>query len=246
MSDLKGSKQFSSVVVPYQPRKRQMIVVAVSVLVVIVGGLSFLAGWRAVEVNYLELREERDGLALDLAEVRDELKGATQSFQNVRLGSEVDRKAVDDIRATVREQKQTIAALNEEIGFYRGLMAPTEREKGLSIRGWELYPGSKPDAYQYKLVLQQLALKHTVLKGSVSVRVIGVQDGVEKSYPLEQLASGQEASVLKLRFKYFQNIEGELQVPAGFEPQRIDVVAKATSPKVAKVEKHYGWVVQGG
>lgn len=246
MSDLKGSKQFSSVVVPYQPRRRQMLVVGVAALVLIVGVVAFFAGWRSVEVNYLALLGERDGLVLDLAEVRDELNGATQQFQNIRLGSEVDRKAVEDIRAAVREQKQEIAALKEEIGFYRGLMAPTDREKGLSIRGWELYPGSKPDAYQYKLVLQQLALKHTVLKGSVSVRVVGVQDGLEKSYPLEQLAIGQEASVLKLRFKYFQNIEGELRVPAGFEPQRIDVVAKATSPKVAKVEKHYGWVVQGG
>ena len=246
MSDLKGSRQFSSVVVPYQPRKRQMMIISVVVMVVVIAVLAFFLGWRSVELNYSDLLEERDRLALDLVEVRDELKGSMQQFQNIRLGSEVDRKAVDDIRASIREQKQTIAELNEEISFYRGLMAPTDREKGLSIRGWELYPGSKPDIYQYKLVLQQLALKHTVLKGSVSVRVAGMQDGMEKTYSLEQLAVDEESSGLKLRFRYFQNIEGQLKMPAGFEPQRVDVFAKATSPKVAKVEKHYGWLVQGG
>lgn len=246
MSDLKGSKQFSSVVVPYQPRKRQLLIVALLVLLVLVAGLAFWAGWRAVEVSYLNLLEERDQIALDRAEMQDELTSAKQEFQNLRLGSEVDRKAVDDIRATVREQKKTIAELNEEIGFYRGLMTPTDREKGLSIRGWELYPGSQPDVYQYKLVLQQLALKHSVLKGSVTVRVTGTENGVEVAYPLEQLAIESEKPVFKLRFKYFQNIEGELQVPAGFMPQRIDVVAKATSPKVARTEKHYSWLVQGG
>lgn len=233
-------------VVPYQPRKRQMIIISVAVLLLVIAVLAFFLGWRSVELNYNELLEERDSLALDLAEVRDELKGSTQQFQNIRLGSEVDRKAVDDIRASVREQKQIIAELNEEISFYRGLMAPTDREKGLSIRGWELYPGSKPDSYQYKLVLQQLALKHTVLKGLVSVRVAGLQDGVEKTYSLEQLTADDESLALKLRFRYFQNIEGKLKIPTGFEPQRVDVVAKAISPKVATVEKHYGWVVQGG
>ena len=246
MVDLKGSKQFSSVVVRYHPRQRQLLIAGAVLLFVVVAVLSFYAGWRTVEVNYLELLEERDQLVLDLAELQDALKGSMQEFQNVRLGSEVDRKAVDDIRATLREQKQTIAALREEIGFYRGLMTPTEREKGLSIRGWELYPGSKPQEYHYKLVLQQLALKHNVLKGSVSVSVVGIQDGLQKTYSLGQLLVGQETAALKLRFKYFQNIEGELQLPSGFKPQRVDVVAKATSPKSVEVEKHYGWLVEGG
>jgi len=94
--------------------------------------------------------------------------------------------------------------------------------------------------------LQQLALKHNVLKGSVSVSVVGIQDGLQKTYSLGQLLVGQESAALKLRFKYFQNIEGELQLPSGFEPQRVDVVAKATSPKSVEVEKHYGWLVEGG
>ncbi len=246
MADLKGSKQFSSVVVPHQPRRRTALIIALSLLLVLVAVVAFWAGWRAVEVNYLELLHERDQLALDLAEVSEELTGARQQLANIRLGSEVDRQSVDDIRAIVREQKQTIARLTEEVGFYHGLMSPTEREKGLSIRGWELSSGSKPDTYQYKLVLQQLALKHRVLKGSVSVRVVGVKAGVEKTYSLLELGGKPGASEIKLRFKYFQNIEGELQLPAGFEPQRIDVVAKASTPKVAKVEKHYSWVVQGG
>jgi hypothetical protein len=162
------------------------------------------------------------------------------------MGSEVDRKAVDDVRTTVRRQEKTIAELNEEISFYRGLMTPTDRERGLSIRGWELYGGSSPDVFQYKLVLQQLALKHSVLKGSVSVRVMGMENGEQASYSLAELVTDTKKPAFKLRFKYFQNIEGELRVPAGFVPQSIDVVAKATSPKVAKTEKHYSWVVQGG
>ena len=61
--------------------------------------------------------------------------------------------------------------------------------------------------------------------------------------PLDIL-SEQVDKQLKLRFKYFQYIDGELIIPEGFTPERIDIVAKATSPKPVTVDKQYGWIVQ--
>ena len=122
-------------------------------------------------------------------------------------------------------------------------MAPTERERGLSIRSWEVYPTGDPRRFQFKLVVQQLAVKHALLKGGVTVQLVGKQNGVEQIFPLNILSEQIETMPARLRFKYFQYVDGELQLPEGFSVERVDIVAKATAPKAAQIEKHYSWVV---
>jgi hypothetical protein len=123
-------------------------------------------------------------------------------------------------------------------------MAPTDRERGLGIRSWEVYPGNAPGRYQFKLVLQQLALKHSILKGDVVVDIVGKRAGVEQTLPLHSLSEQVKSRAIKLRFKYFQYVDGVFQLPGDFVPERIDIRATATSPKKEQVEKRLSWLVQ--
>ncbi len=246
MTTVKGSKQYRYIVVRHQPGRRLVAVLVVAAMLVLVAQISFKWGGSDVAAGYDSVVVDRDRLAEELLADRAALQEASQQLANISLGAEVDRQAVDGIRQVVKEQKQTIAELTEEITFYKGLMAPTDKEKGLSIRGWELYPTNNPRRYQFKLVVQQLAVKHALLKGSVTVDVVGRRGGLEETLSWDILSDDVASRQVKLRFKYFQNIEGDINIPVGFEPQRIDLVAKATSPKTAQVEKHYGWIVHGG
>ncbi|ARN76364.1 hypothetical protein BST96_10015 [Oceanicoccus sagamiensis] len=205
--------------------------------------MAYWYGGLSIKADYQELLAAHEKAVKQLSLVEARYDDASQQLTNAKLGSDIDREAVNDVRTTVSEHKETINQLNEEINFYKGLMAPTERERGLGIRSWEIYLGSEPNRFQYKLVLQQLALKHTVLKGTVKVNIVGRRNGVEETLSLDIL-SEQVDKILKLRFKYFQYLEGELIIPEGFTPDRIDIVAKATSPKAVTVEKQYGWIVQ--
>lgn len=244
MTKVKGSPQFRSVVVRYEPRRRARVVIVSLVAVVAIAAASALLGSSVVYDQLLSAKQERDQLTDALVESEQARQYSEQQLANLSTGAEMDRQAVDEVRATIKEQRQQIAALNEEIGFYKGLMSPTERERGLSIRGWEIYPTANPLRFQYKLLIQQLAVKHQVLKGSVSVVIAGREGEVEKSINLADLSAEAATHNMPLRFKYFQNIEGELELPVGFTPQRVALVAKATKPKKVQVEKHYGWIVQ--
>lgn len=244
MSKVKGSPQFRSIVVRDEPGRRARTVTLWLITVVVVAAASALLGSSAVYKQLIVAEQERDQLADALAESEQARQFSEQRLANLSTGAEMDRQAVDEVRATIKEQRQKIAALDEEIGFYKGLMSPTDRERGLSIRGWEVYPTSNPQRFQYKLLIQQLAVKHQVLKGSVSVVIAGKEGDVEKSINLADLSADVAARNMPLRFKYFQNIEGELELPVGFVPQRVALVAKATKPKKVQVEKHYGWIVQ--
>ncbi len=244
MGQVTGSKQYRSIVVRDRPGRRLALGLLVAVALLLTGTVSYWQGNRALLDDHRQLKAAHRELKSELEAARTELEQTSQKLANRALESEVDRQAVEEVRAVVREHKETITRLNEEISFYKGLMAPTEQERGLGIRSWEVYPTSDPNRYQYKLVVQQLAVKHNVLSGSVTVTLVGRRDGQEQSYSLELLSPDVEKEAIKLRFKYFQYIEGELQLPDGFVVDRVDIVARANRPKVVKVEKHYGWIVQ--
>jgi hypothetical protein len=244
MKEVTGSKQYRSIVVQDRPSRRRLMILSVIALLVVVAQLAYWYGGQSISADYQKLSQDHNEVVEQLSLSKARYDDASQQLTNLQLGSDIDRMAVNDVRSTVSEHKQTINQLNEEINFYKGLMAPTERERGLGIRSWEVYPGSAANRFQFKLVLQQLALKHTVLKGTVQVDIVGKRGGVEEVLSLDILSEQIDSQGLKLRFKYFQYIDGELVIPEGFVPERIDIVAKATSPKAVKVEKYYSWLVQ--
>ena len=245
MSIVKGSTQYRSVVVPYRPQRRWLTVLIAIVVIAITAAISYSVSGMSVSHRYESVLDERNQLREQLADVQRELRDTQQALANIEMGSEVDRKAVDDVREVVREQKKEISSLTEEISFYKGLMAPTDREKGLSIRSWELYPTSDPRRFQFKLTVQQLATKHNLMTGEVKVSISGKQGETERTFSLDSLSEQVSSSNIRLRFKYFQSIEGELLLPTEFEPAAITVIAKVASPQSAQVEKNYSWIVQG-
>lgn len=244
MSGPVGSKQYRSIVVQEQSGQRLVQRLLLLVLLMAVVVTAYWFGGRSMRSEFQIVSKEREEIAARLVTTEAAHKEAGQQLVNLKVGADIDRKAVNDVRSLVSEYKQTIIQLNEEISFYKGLMAPTEKERGLGIRSWEVYPTGENNVFQYKLVLQQLALKHSVLKGVLSVDIIGKRDGIEETLSLDILSGQIDRQGVKLRFKYFQYVEGELQLPEGFTPNSVDIVARATAPKTVTVEKHYSWIVQ--
>lgn len=244
MSQVTGSKQYRSVVVQERPGQRLQLILGSLLLLLAIALSAYWVGGRSLHTDNRQMLRELTQTKQQLAELDTLYANSSQQLTNFKVGSDIDRKASEAIRGVVREHKQTINQLNKEIDFYKGLMSPTERERGLGIRSWELYPGSAENRFQFKLVFQQLALKHGMLKGSVVVNIIGKRDGVEEQLPLKILSEQIDDKGVKLRFKYFQYVDGELVIPVGFSPVRVEIIAKATAPKAVIVEKQYGWIVQ--
>jgi hypothetical protein len=76
------------------------------------------------------------------------------------------------------------------------------------------------------------------------VNVLGLQNGQEVSIPLRSLSDSISDLDIKLQFRYFQNIEGELSLPDGFEPQKVQILAVADGANAKTVQKSFGWLVQ--
>ena len=244
------NNQYRSIVVPYRPGRRALIIALLIAITLVFGTSTYFFGVQSSQLNFTELEDERDHLAALLKETEGSLALFRQQLANAKVGSEVDRVAVEDIRGVLKEQNETIAELKEEISFYKGLMAPSEREKGLSIRSWDVFADDEVNNFRFKLTVQQLALKHVLLSGYLNIDIVGTESseatpvGQEKRYSLHLLSDEIPEKNIRMRFKYFQTIEGALKLPENFEPERMELIARASKPKWVEIKKNYDWTVR--
>lgn len=228
-----------------EARRQRNLLLAVGMLLLAV---VLLAGF------YLGQRAAYSGMGMDVASYRAmEAKIPELQAQVGRLEGElevqgtrheVDRQALEMVRGEIATQKEQISALEEGLRFYRSLMAPGEIAQGLSIRPVEFIALDKPNRFAFRIVAQQEARKHSLLKGDLSLDIVGVLEGERISYPLAELSDDVEGLDVPLRFRYFQSIEGELELPEGFEPESVSLVARASSPRKAEVRVQFPWQLQ--
>jgi Family of unknown function (DUF6776) len=226
-------------------RRQRNVLLAVGLLLL---ALVLLAGF------YLGQRAAYSGMGMDIETYRameaeiPQLQaeiGRLQGEGEVQLTRhEVDRQALEMVRVEIAAQQEQISALEEGLRFYRSLMAPGEIAQGLSLRPVELLALDKPNRYAFRIVAQQEARKHTLLKGDLSIDVVGVLEGEQVSYSMAELSEDVEGSNVPLRFRYFQSIEGELEIPEGFEPGSVHLVATASTPRKAEVRVQFPWRLQ--
>lgn len=245
MTKVIGSKQYKSVVVKSRPGRFYGVAIGFFVAFVIIAIASFWWGGFVMRNDYNQLAEEHRSVVAKLTSLEAKYQSASQGLANSSLGAEVDRQSVEDVRGTVREHKQTIAQLSEEIAFYKGLMSPSDREGGLGIRSWDVYETNVAQQFQFKLVVQQRAIKHILLNGRVTIVLEGKQNGKSLSVSLHELSDQIKDKAMNLRFKYFQSIEGELVLPVGFVPEQVVIVIKSEKPKAVNIEKQYAWSTTG-
>ncbi|MEM8499954.1 MAG: DUF6776 family protein [Pseudomonadota bacterium] len=240
MAKVKESKKTRMVVVPYDPVRRILLVLFVLLLLV----ASFAAGFVLSNQDYFTIKQQRDDLLVELSEANKESKEQQRRVAQLQMGANVDQQATNQVRENMADLRQEITELKSEISFYKGLMAPKDREKGVSIRSLDLLATASPRKYQFKMVLQQFANDHRLVMGNVNVSVVGKQAGRDLILSLSDLSENVAAKNIKYRFKYFQNIEGDVVLPVGFEPTRIDVAVRGSGKKPVYLEKKFAWLTQ--
>jgi hypothetical protein len=177
----------------------------------------------------------------ELPEVRARAGQLARELDIERTRREVDRRSLEMVRSELAAQKEEIAALEEGLRFYRGLMAPGDTAQGLSLRDIELVDRAEAGHYAFRIVAQQEALKHQLLKGELRVEVFGTLLGQTVTYPLSELSDDVEEQEVPLRFRYFQAIEGEMVLPEGFQPEGLRIVARSQAPRKAEVTERFPW-----
>lgn len=244
MAVVKGTKQYPLKIVQDRPYVRVLAYFVIAGLMAAIGYISYELGHRRGMAGQEQALQDVAALSTALNTRTKQVSELEQQIANIQLGAEVDRQSNEDVRQEVIDLKDQVAKLEEDNSFYRNLMAPTGNKRGLTFGAVEIIDTDSARTFDYKVVLQQLAVNHQLLNGYLSFNVIGKLNGIEAEFSLNQLSDQVSTDRIKLRFKYFQTVQGRLSLPEGFEPERIELVASSTGKEAVTIEKRFGWLVE--
>ena len=90
----------------------------------------------------------------------------------------------------------------------------------------------------------QVADNRSYISGKVTMNLWGVREGQKLSIPFDAMTNDMDASGAQFKFRYFQDVEGEINVPGDFIPEQIEVIAQSKGRKATRLEKRFDWKVQ--
>ena len=243
---VKGSKQEKMVVVPYRPNHRFLIISAIIALAIFSAVGGYFSG------NYGMLRSDQTEqtnlrrLTADLNTLQQENTDLRRQVAILDTSSVMDQRATEEVQSTILGLRARVAQLEQDIVFYRQVVSEETEATGLTIGQFDISTTDVYGKFRYKLVMrQQDADGDTFLAGHVNVNLVGKQEGEQVILPLREVSQNVDQLDIRLRFKFFQSIEGELLLPDGFKPERIQIAAVATEPVAKSIDQNFSWVVEG-
>lgn len=220
-------------------RLRRTLILLVFTVAAAVGG--YATGLAQGGFRFSTVEDSRDRLESELEDLRSRYVEASQQLTNLERGRTIDQQALNQARRSIVKLETRIASLRADLTFYKNIMAPSETSKGLQVDRLSLQPSRQESAYNFKLVLTQVGNNKSYISGVVAVNVIGVRNEEKEVIALRDLSEDIDDLGVKFRFRYFQDIEGLLEVPADFEPMEIQIVAKSEGQKSAQAERTFDW-----
>ncbi len=246
MPPVESTPEYDLAVVPYRPYYHWLKAIVFVLLSASLSVCSYYVGHYYGARTEQSAIVERDRLQALYSESEEKVGQLEQNVANLRLGSEVDRKAVEQVRSRVVELKNKIAELERDNTFYRDLMRPDSDDKGISISSPSLAVSkTSANTYDYKMVVKQQAANRLQVVGYLEFEVVGKdENGKSQRFDLYQLSQVESLEKIKLNFRYFQRLEGSMVLPDTFIPERIELKVVSFKPRKALIEKQFNWVIK--
>lgn len=234
-------------VVPHRPHRERKLLAAGLCAVLVAGLVGWGLGRIQTQARAVTLGSELDTLVDQhsalLAE-RDRLEvalGEAQVAQRVEAGFD------EHVRATLKEQSVRIAALEDEVRFYRNIMAPEADGDGVQIARLELTERIDGRGVRFRLLLVQSARRREEVSGHVELHVVGERAGNAEVLEIDGVGIdgvGDGRYPMPFRFRYFQDLVGEIELPEGFRPEGVQVIARGAGADGFRLERTFSWQMQ--
>lgn len=244
MAVVKGSKQVQMVVVPHRPWRGLLLSLCALFIAIILAVAGVYYGYTRGTNENIDIRIERDRLSTTMNDLQVEMQILQQEFVNVEQASMVNRQALIEVQDMLVGLREINAQLEEDVLFYRQIMSPENDESGLAIGQLDLSATEEENQIRYHIELKQFADNENLISGYANVNILGLQNGNEVSFPLRSIAPEENQLDIRLQFRYFQNIEGELILPEDFVPETVQILAVSQGEDAKTVQKNFVWVVE--
>lgn len=223
---------------------RRLLVIACAVVLAL---LCLLFGFALGQNETLVKRLSQGANATDADATQQRVDDLQAELIDARLAADVQRAAAQALRVDLTDMREQSQQLNEELTFYKSLMAPGSLVKGLQVTELELSNQRDPNVFSFELLLTQVAQRRSFISGQVRLDVVGrdeadaVTEEGEKPEVVLSLTEVSEVETypLKFKFRYFQDLSGELTLPEDFVPTRVMITAQQNGKEA--IQESFPW-----
>lgn len=172
-----------------------------------------------------------------------DVEALRQEIATLRRSDQISREANGALQKTLAERDEEIAGLQADVAFYERLVGATAQRRGLAVHALNLKPQAA-NVWHFTSTLTQNLNRGAISEGAMTLAIEGTQGGALRRLGWGELRQQPDAPGVPYSFKYFQEIDGEVFLPAGFTPARVLVRLQPRSG--AAVEQGYPWAEATG
>ena len=221
----------------YDPQraKRQRWLIALLVLCL---PLAFVGGvvWQRMQPPAPVAVTDLSGASVVDEQLQRELDELRQRVAVLSSADTLSQQANEQSRLSIKLLEEQIYKQQQDLAFYKGVLAPGTRREGLRIKAFELQATDKPTHFRYKILLSRVGKGEEPLEGQLQVAIVGKQGDQDVTLDLASLQADESVQSFNFAFKHFQAIPeagrfAELLLPEGFIPREIKVRAEVEGQK---------------
>jgi hypothetical protein len=227
------------VIVPHRPHAR--------VVLVVLGLLwvgSVIAAWiSATRLAAPGLAHVEQELAITARRADHAEELVAQLKQNVatlRRSDQISRSANTELQASLAEREEEVSGLRADVAFYERLVGATGQRRGLSVHE-AVFAQEAGGSWRYTITVTQNLNRGAISTGEARMSVEGVSGGRLQSLSWDELLQKPGSPGQPFSFRYFQQLEGSIALPAGFTPQRVRVQLRSGG---STVDQAFDWQTQ--
>jgi TolA-binding protein len=211
-------------------------------------GIAVLLIWKLLPsetvVEDPDLRQLLEMQERQISELQEERSQLRQKVAELERRNQIDEEAVSRAREELKSFQTERLKLEEEVAFLRGIMSTGSGKQGLRIHDLRLDRLNSENLFRFRFTVSNVQKNSGVTQGKIWVTLEGNQDGKVSSLPLEAVTAEKVGS-LKMRFRYFQKVDGQIQLPPGFKPSAVSVEVRPASSRQKAVKQRFDWRISG-
>jgi len=220
------------------PRLLSLVVVGL-VLLCVAAVLGYLYG-RSVEMNGLAPIGKVVDLQRQLDTVEDERAELHKRLTKQERSNHLDQELVKSAKVQQKLLQEERSSMEEELAFLRNIVSTSKQKRGLKIQNFRLERDLEAGNYRYRFSVSQVLKDSTTVIGRIYLSVVGLQDGKKRTLKLEALAE-EKISSIKMRFRYFQEVDEIIHLPEGFVADALTLEVKPKNRGVASLTETFEW-----
>jgi DNA-binding MarR family transcriptional regulator len=200
-------------------RSRRVALVLLVAVAVFYGG--FELGRAGAGYSIVSAMLERLELRRQVRTLGNENDSLQHRVSAAEIGQRVDRQAQSDAQRMIGDLQAETARQQQELQFYRGLVARQFGAGTLRVQELKIRP-EQGRRFRVLITLVQAAARDTVVNGTVSFAIDGTRGGALVQLPLADVEPNKRRE-LPFSLRFFQQIEVPIELPDQFRPASLQV-----------------------